>query len=69
MRSSPAVPAFNRDVLSYVSCIRCRTGQKHKSSFSSDLLQHRRGTGKMGCPEPGLQDVVAAGENPRSLGL
>lgn len=68
MRSSPAVAAFNNDVLSYVSCIRCCTGQKHKSSFSSDLLQHRGGREEMGCPELGLQ-VVTAGANPKSFGL
>lgn len=43
MRSSPAVAAFNNDVMSLVCCIRCRTGQKHRGSFSSELLQHRRG--------------------------
>lgn len=69
MRSSPAVAAFSKDVLSYVPCIWCRTGQEHKSSLSSDLLQHRRGRGEMGCPELGLESGVAAGANPKPFGL
>lgn len=42
MTSLPAAAAFNNDVLSYVSCIQCRTGQKYKTCFSNDLLQLRR---------------------------
>lgn len=69
MRSSPAVAVFNNDVLSLISCIRCRTGQKHRGSFSSDLRQHRRGSeGGKGCPELGLRGAVAA-VNPKSFGL
>lgn len=45
MTSLPALAAFNNDVLSYVSCIQCCTGQKYKTCFSNNLLQHRRKRG------------------------
>lgn len=66
MSSSPAVAVFNKDVL---SCVWCGTGREHKAPFSSDLLQHRGARGEMGCPELGLQGVVAAGAHPKSFGL
>lgn len=69
MRSSPAVAAFNNDVLSYVSCIQCRTDQKSKSCFSTVLLQRRRGGGEAGCVGLGLRGGVSAGANPTSFGL
>lgn len=69
MSSSPAVAVFNKDVLSCVPCVRCGTDQEHKAPFSSDLLQHRRARGEMGCPELGLQGAVAAGAHPKSFGL
>lgn len=48
MRSSPAVAAFSKDVLSYVSCFWCRTGQEHKSSFRVICCSTGEGGGKWG---------------------